>query len=449
MVHTQACEQTEIAEIATAYFREFVSQHVEVSQLCIRVVAARLGILANRLVYLMADNAEARVAKFLVDFAAHYHEMKPGAERSIGLTHQEVADITGVQRQTATRILGKFTERGALSVRYRKITIRNRDLLARFAAHHPWAGIAQRCQPDLPCTRGVQKTAMIAVGIQPGERSMELVAEKPLTDTIRASFNYIVDTGVPPVRYIDWPEMADKAIPPQYRQYEMSVRNGRPLRDTFKLDTHGFVFAEHRTQVKDFTDEGERKRVYDPEVQALIMKHSGASEVLVFDHTLRISDEDLQKAANARPTVKGVHNDYTEASAPVRLREIVGDAEAERRVKKRWAIIQVWRPIRGKVFVDPLGICDGRSIPRQGFIRVERRYKYRTGEVYHIAHHPAHEWFYFPHMERDEALVFKVFDSDTSKPSRFTAHSAFDDPSTPADAPPRESIETRTFAFFD
>ena len=52
-------------------------------------------------------------------------------------------------------------------------------------------------------------------------------------------------------------------------------------------------------------------------------------------------------------------------------------------------------------------------------------------------------------MERDEALVFKVFDSETGKPSRFTAHSAFDDPNTPPNAPPRESIETRTFAFWD
>jgi hypothetical protein len=281
------------------------------------------------------------------------------------------------------------------------------------------------------------------------EHAMELVAEKPSTGTVRAKFNYVVDTGVPPVRYIDWPEMEHKAVPPQYRQHEMPVRNGRPLRDTFRLDVHGFVFAEHRTQVRDFTDEAERARVYDPEVAALIRQHSGASEVLVFDHTLRVSDEELQKAANARPTVKSVHNDYTERSAPVRLREIVGDAEAERRMRKRWAIIQVWRPIRGRVLVDPLGICDGRSIPQKGFIRVERRYKYRTGEVYHIAHNPAHEWFYFPQMERDEALVFKVFDSDETKPSRFTAHSAFDDPATPPDAPPRESIETRTFAFFD
>lgn len=278
---------------------------------------------------------------------------------------------------------------------------------------------------------------------------MPLTAEKPATESIRADFNYIVDTGVPPVRYIDWPEMEGKEVPPQYRQHAMSVRNGRPLRDTFDLDIHGFVFVGHATRVKDFTDAAERARVYDPEVQGLIKQTAGASEVVVFDHTIRIGDEHAQKAVNARPTVKGVHNDYTERSAPRRLREIVGDAEAERRFKKRWAIIQVWRPIRGKVLAEPLGICDGRTIPQKGFIRVERRYKERTGEVYHIAHNPAHQWFYFPQMERNEALVFKVFDSDAGKPSRFTAHSAFDDPGTPPDAPPRESIETRTFAFFD
>jgi hypothetical protein len=278
---------------------------------------------------------------------------------------------------------------------------------------------------------------------------MQLVAERPATDTVRAQMNYIVDTGIPPVRYIDWPEMEHKEIPPQYQQHEVEIRNGRPMRDSFRLDTHGFVFADHVTAMKDFTDEAERKRVYDREVAGLIKKHSGASEVLVFDHTIRIGDEKAMQAINARPPVKGVHNDYTEASAPQRLREIVGDAEAERRFKKRWAIIQTWRPIRGAVMIDPLAMCDGRTIPEKGFILVQRRYKYRTGEVYHIAYNPAHVWCYFPRMERNEALVFKVFDTDPNVATRFTAHSAFDDPNTPAGAPPRESIETRTFAFWN
>ena len=277
---------------------------------------------------------------------------------------------------------------------------------------------------------------------------MQLVAERPSTDTIKAEMNYIVDTGVPPVRYIDWPEMEHKEIPPKYAADEMAIRNGRPLRDS----SNSTPMASCSSIIT--PDEGLHRRSgaearLRPEVEELIKKHSGASDVVVFDHTIRVSDEKAQQVAGARPPVKGVHNDYTEKSAPRRLREIVGDEEAERRMKKRWAIIQVWRPIRGTVMIDPLGICDGRSIPQKGFILVQRRYKYRTGEVYHIAHNPAHVWFWFPRMTRDEALVFKVFDTDTNKPTRFTAQSAFDDPDTPPDAPPRESIETRTFAFWD
>jgi hypothetical protein len=278
---------------------------------------------------------------------------------------------------------------------------------------------------------------------------MQLAAEKQSAGTIRAKLNYIVDTGAPPVHYIDWPEMAHKAIPAQYRQHEVAIHDGRPLRDTFALDTHGFMFVDHHTRVQDFTDEAERKRVYDPEAAALIKRCSGASEVVVFDHTIRIGDEAARDAAGARPPVKGVHNDYTENSAPRRLRDILGDAAAEQRLAKRYAIIQIWRPIRREVVIDPLAICDARTIPQEGFILLQRRYSYRTAEVYHIAHHPAHLWYYFPQMERDEALVFKVFDSDAGKPARFTAHTAFDDPNTPPDAWPRESIETRTFAFFD
>jgi len=136
---------------------------------------------------------------------------------------------------------------------------------------------------------------------------------------------------------------------------------------------------------------------------------------------------------------------------PLLLSQIraAGNTEAVRRLNQRFAIIQVWRPIRRKVVIDPLAICDARSVPQEGFVVLQRRYPNRTAEVYHIAYTPRHIWYYFPEMERHEALIFKVFDSDVTGRARFTAHTAFDDPNTPADAWPRESIETRTFAFFD
>jgi hypothetical protein len=108
----------------------------------------------------------------------------------------------------------------------------------------------------------------------------------------------------------------------------------------------------------------------------------------------------------------------------------------------------VWRGIQPVVESEPLAMCDGRTIPEQGFIRNERRYRDRTGETYHIAYNEAHRWYYFPRMTIDEAIVFKVFDSDASAGVRFTAHTSFTDPTSPPDAAPRESIEMRAFAFY-
>ena len=51
-------------------------------------------------------------------------------------------------------------------------------------------------------------------------------------------------------------------------------------------------------------------------------------------------------------------------------------------------------------------------------------------------------------MRRDEALVFKTYESLDDGRARWTAHTAFDNPTAPPNARPRESIEIRTLAFF-
>ena len=52
-------------------------------------------------------------------------------------------------------------------------------------------------------------------------------------------------------------------------------------------------------------------------------------------------------------------------------------------------------------------------------------------------------------MTRDETMVFKNYDSDALMPkSGVGMHSSFNDPRTPEDAPPRESIETRVVCFW-
>jgi hypothetical protein len=78
----------------------------------------------------------------------------------------------------------------------------------------------------------------------------------------------------------------------------------------------------------------------------------------------------------------------------------------------------------------------------------ERRYPNRVGQTYRLKYNPRHRWFYFPEMRRDEAIVFKVYDSAKDGRARFTPHTSFDDPTSPAGAPPRQSIEARALAFF-
>ena len=60
-------------------------------------------------------------------------------------------------------------------------------------------------------------------------------------------------------------------------------------------------------------------------------------------------------------------------------------------------------------------------------------------EVYLFNFSPRHRWFYFPGMDKDEALLIKCFDSLNDGRARVTAHSAFDDPSTPANPRPRRA----------
>ncbi len=266
---------------------------------------------------------------------------------------------------------------------------------------------------------------------------------------IEAKLNYIVDNGIKPVQYIDRPEDDDKTIAATYEQITCKIYNGRPIRDTFSLATHGFAFVDHHTKVKNFLNEQEVKSVYYPETAELVKQHSGATDVLVFDHTIRFADKEDREANAVRPPVKGVHNDYTERSAPQRVRDMLPPAEAEDRLSRRFAIIQVWRAIRLPIQTDPLAICDARSLKKEALIKLTRHYPHRTAETYHIAYNPDHEWYYFPEMTRNEALVFKVFDSGRNATVRYTAHTSFDDPSTAPDAPPRESIEMRAFAFYD
>ncbi len=274
-----------------------------------------------------------------------------------------------------------------------------------------------------------------------------VLQQETAPEAIEATVNYIADTGEELFTYTGGPGSLDVRTGGTPDPRQVAIHNVRLATDTFALEREGFRFVRHDTKVGDFFNEDEIRRVYYPEMEALVKAESGAARVVVFDHTLRTADDDLRESRKIREVVRRAHNDYTEWSGPQRVRDLLPD-EADELLKRRFAIVQVWRPIRHPVETFPLAICDARSISPEDFVVSERRYPNRIGQTYAIAYNPAHRWYWLPRMRRDEALVFKVYDSLKDGRARWSAHTAFEDPTSPPNARPRESIEIRTLAFF-
>ncbi len=121
--------------------------------------------------------------------------------------------------------------------------------------------------------------------------------------------------------------------------------------------------------------------------------------------------------------------------------------EAEDLLSRRVAFLNVWKPLN-KVEERPLAMCDVTSSPKEDFFKLYLHYRDRVGENYLMRHSPNHKWWYFPQMTPEQVIILKTYESETDGRARFVGHSAFEDPNSAPDAPPRESVEIRTIAFF-
>jgi hypothetical protein len=230
-----------------------------------------------------------------------------------------------------------------------------------------------------------------------------------------------------------------------YRAHDVRVANARLLTSRPSLDAAGFELVEHRTAVTDFGDPDQQERIYRPEVERIIRQATGADKVIVFHMQLRDNGPDA--AAGIRKPARIAHVDYDEETFRLRTREVLGD-EADYWLDQHYMAINVWRGVKPVENV-PLAVCDARTIRHEDLhpnaIREtpEQLTPY-TGLM--LDHQPEQKWYYYPDMQPNEALVFKLCDSDHG-PTRHTAHSAIDDPTSRPDSPPRVSFEVRTMAF--
>jgi hypothetical protein len=270
---------------------------------------------------------------------------------------------------------------------------------------------------------------------------------------IEAQLNYLSDTSEKPVAYAYEPPPGVPWATGRYQARQATIHDLRPLAQEFSLDEAGFQLVSHRSAVQNFWDEEELKRVYYPEAIDLLKRMTGATDVYIFDHTLRrrVPNVENDRAAGRgipRQPAMRVHVDQTATSGVTRLQHTFPD-ESEGLLRHRVAIVNLWRPIKSPVLDAPLAVCDARSVPPRDLVPSELLYRDRRGETYNVTYSAGHRWFYAPQMRSDEALLIKCFDSrDDGRTARFAPHTAFEDPTTPANAPPRESLELRTYLFF-
>ena len=146
-----------------------------------------------------------------------------------------------------------------------------------------------------------------------------------------------------------------------YRDFKVRIHDARPIARDLSLDHQAFVLRSTVTAVRDFYDRDEISRTYDPEVEALIKRETGASKVVVFDHTIRAADRGVERGHRA--PVRSVHNDYTEKSGPQRVRDLPAPGRSRSaRLKKRFVEVDVSRDIaHDPVEMTPLGFVDSES----------------------------------------------------------------------------------------
>ena len=264
---------------------------------------------------------------------------------------------------------------------------------------------------------------------------------------VEATLSYLADMTERPAFYLCEPPPGVPWRNTKGDRRRLTIHDARDLTPAPSLDREGFSLLRFETAVENLYDVDAVLGHYYREVEGLVHGVTGATRVLAFDHNLRSATVASRPRDGVQGPVRYAHNDYTERSAPQRVRDLLGDAQADTLLRHRIAVVNVWKPIRGPVQDAPLAVCDARTIQPSDLMLTDLRYKDRTGEVYSLRFSPLHRWFYFSRMQADEALLLKCFDSDSGC-ARFTAHSAFDDPTAPPEAAPRESIEVRTLAFF-
>lgn len=236
-----------------------------------------------------------------------------------------------------------------------------------------------------------------------------------------------------------------------FEQKVVDIENYRERQDPLTLDTAGFqLLSDRPTQ---FIRDGEvQVEGYYEESIAAIKEATGASRVVLFDHTIRRRRPEVtEDTPDKRQPVASCHVDQTPKSAEARVHRHLPPGDVPKLLSKRFQIINLWRPIQNPASDWPLALCHFASVdPEKDVQAVTLKYPHMEGETYGVKYNENQKWGYFKDVRPDEFILIKCFDSvRDGSVALFTPHTGFADPTTPEGTPLRQSIELRALVFYD
>ena len=128
-----------VTEVKTAtmdseMLKQWITDHPEISQQLLRVLARRLRRTNASLADLIFTDVPGRVAKTLLQLANRFGTQEGGALRvNHDLTQEEIAQLVGASRETVNKALATFAQRGWIRLEGKSVVIVDTEHLARRA----------------------------------------------------------------------------------------------------------------------------------------------------------------------------------------------------------------------------------------------------------------------------------------------------------------------------
>jgi CRP/FNR family transcriptional regulator, cyclic AMP receptor protein len=125
-----ALEQGETLVVRGSELRRLAREHPTVDEVLVRVLAEHVAFLSERLVEAYTVDAEARVARRVLELGRVYGGTPPVV---IPLIQEDIAALAGTSRATVNRVLRDAAERGLVELGRGRTVLLDPDGLARLA----------------------------------------------------------------------------------------------------------------------------------------------------------------------------------------------------------------------------------------------------------------------------------------------------------------------------